>query len=183
LVRKLVPAIVVVAAVLFAASMLGVAVAEAPTSTPLRTVSVEGIANVPIPQTASAAAATAVYREGMASAVTDGQSKATFLAEKTASTLGPVQNVTESGGYIWCRGSSEGEGVEYEGEQPDFGSGEERGILAAPEAAASTPSSGSVPKQKAAVKKRKKVKHPVAKKATVGSCVLTAQVSLVYTIN
>jgi hypothetical protein len=181
-VRKLIPAVVVSAAVLFAASMLGVAVAEAPTSTPLRTVSVEGIANMPITQTANAAAATAVYREGMASAITDGQSKATFLAEKTGATLGPVQNVTENGGYIWCRGSSEGEDVEYEGEQPDFGSGQERGV-ATPEAAASTPSS-SVPRQKApVVKKRKKVKHPVAKKATVGSCTLTAQVSLIYTIN
>jgi hypothetical protein len=181
-VRKLIPAIVAVAAVLFAASMLGVAVAEAPTSTPLRTVSVEGIANVPIAQTASAAAATAVYREGMASAVTDGQSKATFLAEKTASTLGPVQNVTESGGYIWCRGSSEGEDVEYEGEQPDFGSGQERSYASTPESATS-----AAPKQKAPVvrskRKHKKVKHPVAKKATSGSCVLTAQVSLVYTIN
>jgi hypothetical protein len=173
----------VTAAVLFAASMLGVAVAEAPTSTPLRTVSVEGIANVPIAQTANAAAATAVYREGMASAVVDGQSKAAFLAEKTASTLGPVQSVTESGGYIWCRGGTEDEGVEYEGEQPDFGSGQERGFTAAPEAAASAPSS-SVPRQKApVVKKRKKAKRPVAKKATAGSCVLTAQVSLVYTIN
>jgi uncharacterized protein YggE len=172
----------VTAAVLFAASMLGVAVAEAPTSTPLRTVSVEGIANVPIGQTANAAAATAVYREGMASAVTDGQSKATFLAEKTGSTLGPVQSVTESGGYIWCRGGSEGEGAEYEGEQPDFGSGQERSVAVAPEAAASAPS--SVPRQKApVVKKRKKAKHPVAKKATAGSCTLTAQVSLVYTIN
>jgi hypothetical protein len=180
--RKLIPAVVVTAAVLFAASMLGVAVAEAPTSTPLRTVSVEGIANVPIAQTANAAAATAVYREGIASAVVDGQSKATFLAEKTASTLGPVQSIIESGGYIWCRGGSEDEGVEYEGEQPDFGSGQERGFTAAPEAAASAPS--SVPRQKApVVKKRKKAKRPVAKKAAAGSCVLTAQVSLVYTIN
>ncbi|HEX4483866.1 MAG TPA: hypothetical protein VH081_08765 [Solirubrobacteraceae bacterium] len=162
--------------------MLGVAVAEAPTSTPLRTVSVEGIANVPIAQTASAAAATAVYREGMASAVVDGQSKAAFLAEKTASTLGPVQSVTESGGYIWCRGGTEDEGVEYEGEQPDFGSGQERSVGVAPEAAASAPS--GVPRQKApVVKKRKTVKHPTAKKAAAGSCTLTAQVSLVYAIN
>jgi hypothetical protein len=181
-VGKLIPAVVVTAAVLFAASMLGVAVAEAPTSTPLRTVSVEGIANTPIAQTANAAAATGVYREATASAITDGQSKATFLAEKTGATLGPVQNVTESGGYIWCRGGSEQEGVEYEGEQPDFGAGQERGYVAAPEAAATA--SPSVPKQKApVVKKRKKLKHPVAKKAAAGSCTLTAQVSLVYTIN
>jgi hypothetical protein len=180
-VRKLIPAIVAVAAVLFAASMLGVAVAEAPTSTPLRTVSVEGIANVPVAQKANAAAATAVYREGMASAITDGQSKATFLAEKTGTTLGSVQSVTESGGYIWCRGGTETEGVEYEGEQPDFGSGQERGI-AVPEAAATA--APSVPKQKApVVKRRKKAKRPVAKKAAAGSCTLTAQVSLIYTIN
>jgi hypothetical protein len=178
--RKLIPAVVVIAAVLFAASMLGVAVAEAPTSAPLRTVSVEGIANVPVAQTANAAAATAVYREAMASAITDGQSKAAFLAEKTGATLGPVQNVTESGGYIWCRGGTEQEGVEYEGEQPDFGSGQERGV-AVPEAAATA--APSVPRQKApVVKKRKKAKRPVAKKAAAGSCTLTAQVSLIYTI-
>ncbi|HXM87704.1 MAG TPA: hypothetical protein VN889_08715 [Solirubrobacteraceae bacterium] len=180
--RKLIPAVVLIAAALFAASMLGVAVAEAPTSTPLRTVSVEGIANAPVAQTASAAEATAVYREAMASAITDGQSKATFLAEKTGTTLGSVQSVTEGGGYIWCRGGTEQESAEYEGEQPDFGAGQERGYVAAPEAAATaTP---SVPKQKApVVKKRKKAKRPVAKKAAAGSCALTAQVSLIYTIN
>ncbi len=180
--RKLIPAVVLIAAVLFAASMLGVAVAEAPTSTPLRTVSVEGIANAPVAQTASAAAATAVYREAMASAIADGQSKATFLAEKTGATLGSVQSVTEGGGYIWCRGGTEQESAEYEGEQPDFGAGQERGYVAAPEAAATA--APSVPKQKApVVKKRKKAKRPVAKKATAGSCALTAQVSLIYTIN
>jgi hypothetical protein len=182
-VRKLIPAVALIAAVLFAASMLGVAVAEAPTSTPLRTVSVEGIANAPVAQTANAAAATAVYREAMASAIADGQSKAAFLAEKTGTTLGSVQSVTEGGGYIWCRGGTEQESAEYEGEQPDFGAGQERGV-ALPEAAASTPSSSSVPRQKApVVKKRKKVKRPVAKKAAAGSCTLTAQVSLIYTIN
>jgi Protein of unknown function (DUF541) len=180
-VSKLIPAVVVTAAVLFAASMLGVAVAEAPTSTPLRTVSVEGIANTPIAQTANAAAATAVYREAMASAVTDGQSKAAFLVEKAGATLGPVQNVTESGGYIWCRGGTEQESAEYEGEQPDFGAGQERGFATPESAAAAAP---SVTKQKApVVRKRKKVKHPVAKQAAVGSCTLTAQVSLIYTIN
>jgi hypothetical protein len=59
-----------------AANMLGVAVAEAPTGTPLRTISVQGTATLPIGQGDNAAAATAVYREGMAGAVTDGQSKA-----------------------------------------------------------------------------------------------------------
>jgi uncharacterized protein YggE len=171
--------------VLFAASMLGVAVAEAPTASSLRTVSVEGIANVPIAQSANAASATSVYREGMAAAVADGQSKAAFLAEKAGATLGAVQSVTESGGYIWCRGSSESEDAEYEGEQPDFGAGQERGV-AVPDAAASTPSV-SVPQQKAPTvtkrRSRKRVKHPTATKAAAGTCKLTAQVSLLYTIN
>ncbi len=40
--------------------MLGVAVAEAPTGTPLRTISVQGTATLPIGQGDNAAAATAI---------------------------------------------------------------------------------------------------------------------------
>ena len=55
---------------------------------PSRTVSVEGVATVPIAQNANLAAATSVYRQGMAAAVADGQSKAEFLASKAGATLG-----------------------------------------------------------------------------------------------
>jgi hypothetical protein len=183
--NKLIPAVVAVAAALFLASTLGVAVAEAPTSTPLRTVSVEGIASVPIVQTANAAAATAVYREAMAAAVTDGQSKAAFLAEKTGTTLGSVQSIGEGGGEIWCQGGSETEGAEYEGEQPDFGTS--RAVIAAPESAAAAPAGQLArPTERKTTHRAKshaKAKAPVAKKAAAGTCKLTAQVSLVYTIN
>jgi hypothetical protein len=64
------------------ANMLGTAVAEAPTTTTLRTVSVEGVGTQPIAQNADAATATGVYRQAMAAAVTDGQSKAEFLTGK-----------------------------------------------------------------------------------------------------
>ena len=107
------------AAALVAASMLGVASAEAPTSSPVRTVSVEGVSIAPISQTADAASATAAYRAGMAAAVADGQSKAEFLASKVGASLGPAQSVVEGGGYISCVGTEE---AEYQGAQPDFGS-------------------------------------------------------------
>jgi hypothetical protein len=160
--------------VLFAASMLGVAVAEAPTATPLRTVAVQGVANLPIGQTDNAQAATAVYREAMAAAVTDAQTKASFLAGKVGATLGAVQSVVEDGGYISCRGGDESGYAEYEGEQPDFGSGPRSGIVplrAAARAVRSAPRS-----------KRHKHRAPTARKATTGSCTLSAQVSLAYAI-
>jgi hypothetical protein len=158
--------------------MLGVAVAEAPTGTPLRTVSVQGTATVPIGQGDSGAAATAVYREGMASAVADGQSKAAFLAGKLSATLGAVQSVGEGGGYINCTGGPEGGYAEYEGEQPDFGTAPRSFGVAAPQAAASK---GAPAPQ---VSHRPKVKHrrPTAKKAAAVSCNLTAQVSVIYAI-
>ena len=68
---------------LIAAGMLGVASAEAPTTaSPPPTVSVQGVAIEPIEQSASSATATTVYRQGMAAAVTDGQTKAQFLASQ-----------------------------------------------------------------------------------------------------
>lgn len=161
---------------LFVANMLGVATAEAPTVTPTRTLSVQGVATVPIGQRDSAAEATAVYRQGMAAAVTDGQSKAEFLAGKVGSAPGAIQSVIEGGGYIECNGGEESEYVHYEGEQPDFGTGPRSSgeVL-----------SGSVPA--IAHVKRGKVKHakhkrPTAKKAASVGCVLTAQVSLIYAI-
>ena len=111
------------AAALIAASMLGVASAEAPTTTPIRTVTVEGVAIVPIAQGASAATATAAYRQGMSAAVADGQSKAEYLAGRVGGTIGAAQSVGEGGGSITCIGDGESQYVEYTGEQPDFGYG------------------------------------------------------------
>lgn len=174
--KRALTATVAVAAVLFAASMLGVAVAEAPTATPPRTVAVQGVANVPIGQTDNVQAATAVYREAMAAAVTDGQTKASFLAGKAGATLGAVQSVVEDGGYIFCRGGGGESGyAEYEGEQPDFGSGPRPGVVAA--APAGAPAVRSAPRSK-----RRKRRAPAARKATAGSCTLSAQVSLAYSI-
>lgn len=154
------------------ANMLGVAVAEAPAPTAPRTISVEGVASVPIGQADNAAGATAVYRQGMAGAVADGQSKAEFLAGKVSATLGAVQSLGEGGGEISCTASEASGYAEYEGEQPDFGSVAQGGVTyAAPKAA-------HVVKPKSKAKSR-----PVAKKATAGSCTLTARVSVVYAIS
>ena len=163
--KRAIAVMVTLAAGLFAADMLGVAVAEAPTGTPLRTVSVQGTATLPIGQADNAATATAVYREGMASAVIDGQSKATFLASKLGATLAAVQSVAEGGGYINCIGGSESTYAEYEGEQPDFGSAPR---LVAPVAAAA-PTSAARGVTRGAAPKRAKRKHPKAKKATAAS--------------
>jgi hypothetical protein len=177
------PAIAVtlaVAAVLVAANMLGVADAEAPTATtatPVPTVSVDGVANVPIPQSASLVVATGVYREGMAAALADGHGKAEFLTGKAGVTLGSVQSIVEGGGGIECRGGEEeGDGyAQYEGEQPDFGSYVSRGVqTSVAPAAVARPTLRS---------KKKKKKRPTAKKASATACTLSAQVSVVYAIN
>lgn len=178
--KRAIAVIVTVAAGLFAVNMLGIAVAEAPTGTPLRTVSVQGTATVPIGQSDNASAATAVYREGMAAAVADGQSKAAFLASKLSATLGAVQSAAEGGGYINCTGGPESGYAEYEGEQPDFGWTPPQGIVAPVAAAAPThvagrPAPGAPPK-------RAKRRHRRAKKAAAVSCKLSAQVSLLYTL-
>jgi hypothetical protein len=171
------------AAALLAASTLGVASAEAPTppaSAPVRTVSVGGVANVAIPQGSSAASATAVYRQGMAAAVSDGQSKAEFLASKAGATLGSVQSVVEDGGSISCSNGEENGYVEYQGEQPDFGSPSVSIAAGGAQRVAKPPSSPAI--HKPAVKKRRKG-APTAKKATVAGCMLDAQVTLVYAIS
>ena len=64
--------------------------------------SVEGVAQVPIAQDANSPRRRRVYRQAMAEAMTDGQSKAEFLAGKAAVTLGSVQRIVEAGGYINC---------------------------------------------------------------------------------
>jgi len=168
---------------LIAAGVLGVAGAETTTTTatpaiaPLRTVSVQGVATEPIEQTASAAAATAVYRQGMADAVTDGQAKAQFLAGKAGATLGPVQDIGEGGGYISCPGEGPGAG-EYEGGQPDFGSAGPIGTVA-PRAGASRP----VARTKPSAGRPKRRKRVTAKKASATTCTLSTQVSLVYALS
>jgi hypothetical protein len=168
-------AILVVSAGLVVVNMLGVAAAEAPTATPVQTVSVEGTANVPIAQGADAAVADAAYRQGMATAESDGQGKAEFLAIHAGTTLGGVQSIVEDGGSISCSDGEDGENpyVEYEGEQPDFGSGPSERVLAAPETAAvSAPT----------VSHKRRKRHHTATKAAASVCTLSAQVSLVYAI-
>lgn len=169
---------------LVAVSMLGVASAEAPTgSTSARTLSVEGVGTLPVGSRDTAAAATTVYREGMAKALVDGQSKAAFLAEKSGAALGAVVSIVEGGGYIECTGTDT-DYAEYEGEQPDFGQGVQPSTVsgAAPQAAATSPSKEESSSRVSHRPKRKK-KHPVAKKASAAaSCTLTANVSLVYAI-
>jgi len=173
-VRRAIAATLAVAAGLVVVNML-VAAAEAPTTTPLRTVTVEGVATVPIAQGASLAVATAAYRQGMAAALADGQSKAEFLAGKAGGSVGSVQSIAEGGGSISCTEGEESDYTEYTGEQPDFGSpsGSVRPIYAA---AAPVAKAG-----KPAAKHRKK--HPAAKQASATTCTLSTGVSLVLVLD
>jgi hypothetical protein len=169
-------------AALVAANAIGVAVAEAPTTATLRTVSVEGVGTLPIAQNANAETATNVYRQAMAAAVADGQVKAAFLTGKVGATLGAAQSLSEDGGEIECSsGGGEAEWEPYQGEQPDFGRA--RGVQAvavAPAAASPTMSSGAA--RRVPAKRRRRHRRPLAKKATAPGCKLSAQVSLVYVI-
>jgi len=177
--RSAIAAILAVAAGLVLANMA----AEAPTTstaTPVRTLSVDGVASVPIAEGANVAAATAVYREGMAAAVADGQSKAEFLASKTATTLGSVQSVVEGGGSIQCTGEESGY-AEYQGEQPDFGQPVVSSVVA-PEVAGAR-SEAKVNKPPAKRPKRKSKKKPAAKAAAATACALSTDVTLVYAIS
>ena len=181
--RLALTAVLSAAAALVIANMIGVAVAEAPTTSTLRTVSVEGVGTQPIAQNADAATATGVYRQAMAAAVSDGQAKAEFLTGKVGAALGAAQTVTEDGGSIECSSGGEEGWEPYQGEQPDFGSARTAGqVLSAPatptSASSAAPSSGAV--KRTSKKRRHKAKHPVAKKATAAGCKLSAQVSLVY---
>jgi len=182
-VKRTVAAIVAAVGAFFAANMLSVAVAEAPTVTPLRTISVEGVATLPIGQFADGPTATAVYREGMAAAVTDAQGKASFLAGKVGGTAAAVQSVAEGGGYINCS-SGEESYVEYGGVEPDFGTASAPSVMNTVSAtsAPTKDESSSRPVRRLKPKRPKKRKAPVAKKATAVGCTLTAQVALVYAI-
>ncbi len=179
----MIPAAAATTIALIAAGMLGVASAEAPTTaSPPPTVSVQGVATEPIEQSATAASATAVYRQGMADAVSDGQAKAQFLASKAGVTLGAVQSIVEDGGYIGCTSSEESSNDEYQGAQPDFGS---PGV-ATPAPAVSTPravTKATPGMSKPAVRHGKKRKKPSAKQASATTCTLSTQVSLVYTLS
>jgi hypothetical protein len=165
-------------AALVASGMLGVAAAEAPTIiSSTRSISVGGVAVVPIAQNASEPAAVAAYRQAMAAAVNDGQAKAQFLAEKTGTVLGPVQSVVESGGSIGCTGGNEETGfAEYEGAQPDFSSGASSPV---PALRAAPTAGRPVIKPR---KKRRRHRTTHAKATSAGSCKLSAQVALVYAI-
>jgi hypothetical protein len=175
--RGAVAATLAVVAGLVAANMLGVAAAEAPTTTtPVRTVSVEGVATVPIAQGASLAVATAAYREGMGAAMADALNKAEFLVGKAGGTLGPVQSIAEGGGSISCTGGDEeSDYIEYTGASPDFGSNDSS-VVSAPAAAPRT-------LLKRPKKPKKHTSSPTAKKASATTCTLSTQVSLVYAIN
>jgi uncharacterized protein YggE len=177
--RNAIAAVMAVVAGLVVANMLGVAAAEAPTGTSVRTVSVEGVAIVPIAQGANAAGATAAYRQGMASAVSDGQSKAEFLASKAGATLGSVQSIAEGGGYISC--TDESGYVEYQGEQADFGSS--ASTISASRVAAGTAAPTSGPPIRKPTRKHRRRSAPSAKRASAGTCTLTAQVAVVYSIS
>jgi hypothetical protein len=179
--RIVIAVVALVACGLVADGLLGVATAETPTGpttavTSLqRTVSVQGVASEPLASEASAATATSVYRQAMAAAVADGQSKAQFLTEKAAATLGPVQSLAEGGGSIECPGD-----VEYTGGQPDFGFATGGGIVRAESLPAT---SRPVPAAGRPVKKRKPHRRSKAKKSAAGTCTLSTQVALVYQLS
>jgi len=139
----------------------------AATSTPVRTVTVQGFAEEQIAANADQATAEAVYRQGMVDAIADALGKAQLLASKTEATLGPVQSIAEGGGYIQCAGS-----LEYEGEQPDFGNGTVTPIFAASTNKSPVPS-------KAPVAKRKH-RRRTAKKASASGCTLSAELTIAY---
>ncbi len=167
-------------------ALLGVAAAEGPAgSSSQRVIDVEGVGVVPVPAKATAAEATAVYREGQAKALSDGQAKAQFIAEKEGVALGVPVTTVEDGGSIECSGWVEGEGysryLPYEGEQPDFGVAR----LTSSGSGPSTPSvAGATAPAKSQVAHRPKGKRRrgTAKKATatVPTCNLTAELTLAY---
>lgn len=186
--RAILIAVLVLAAAIVAGT-IGIAAGEGPAgSTASRSVDVQGVGVVPIPPKATAAQATAVYREGQAKALADGQAKAQFLAEKEGVALGVPVTTVEDGGSIECSGWVEGEGysryVPYEGEQPDFGvaritssgSGSGPAVLgtAAPAPAAAN---------RVAHRPKGKRRH-TAKKAAASApgCNLTAEITLGYAL-
>jgi hypothetical protein len=171
---------------LIAAGVLGVAGAETTTSTttvsgapisPPRTVSVQGVAREPIEQSATAAQATTVYRQGMADAIADGLAKAQFLAGKAGATLGAIQSIVEGGGYIGCSGEGE-----YQGEQPDFGSTPTFGSAVGVNAPAlKRPAAAPRPPAKRPRRHRRRAAKKASTTGTV-HCTLSTQLSLAYAL-
>jgi hypothetical protein len=175
--RVVIAASLASAAGLAAAGLLGVASAEGPTTTtPQRTVSVQGVAREPLDQQANGAAAIAAYHQGLLDAVGDGLSKAQLLAGKVGASLGPAQSVVEDGGYVSCAGESGN--AEYEGAQPDFGS---PGISISAPGAGTVRPLGSV--RRPSVRRRTRHRAPAAKTAATATCALSTQVSLVYPLS
>lgn len=170
------------------AALIGVAAGEGPAgSSASRVVDVEGVGVTPISSNATAAQATAVYREGQAKALSDAQSKAQFIAEKEGVALGVAVTTVEDGGEIECSGWVEGEGysryVPYEGEQPDFGVAR---LTSSGSGSAPPQVMGAASKGAPAIAHRPKGKHKrhAAKKAATGtpSCNLTAELTLAYAL-
>jgi hypothetical protein len=148
-------------------------------------VSVDGLAKVPIPQFASSAEANAAYRGGLTAAIKDGLEKAEFLAAATGVKVGSIQQIIERESSIECVVSAaEGPGVDYasyEGAAPDSGSAEGqagRFDAVAPEAATrATPPHVTSKKAK---KKKHKPKPKAKSSVTATRCTLSAQVVLTY---
>lgn len=177
--RLALAAVLAAAAALFAASMLGVAVAEAPTVTSLRTVNVEGVATLPIAPNADAATASGVYHQAMAAAIEDGKVKAEILTGKVGGALGAVQTVTEDGGQIECTSNTEAGWQPYEGEEPDFGNARSSATPALASGNAAAPAAAPTPAVRSG--KSKKRKRTRAKKAAAPpGCRLNARVSVTY---
>jgi hypothetical protein len=176
--RTILIAAPICAAAAVAAGMLGVASGEGPAAS-ARTLSVQGTATVPVGARDDAASATATYREGAAKALADAQTKASFLAGKAGVTITAVQSLAEDGGYIECA-SPTSEYVEYEGQQPDFGYASVPSVVGVSGAAA--PAASAAPSKRVSHRPKVKKKHPTAKKASLPSCNLTAQVSVVYAL-
>jgi hypothetical protein len=168
------------AAVLFVVGCLGGATEAYAAEAPPPTVSVEGVADVPISPSASQAEADTAYRQGLAAAIGDGHEKAEFLAAQAGAKVGSVQQIAERGGSIECvRPAEEGpmsEYTQYKGAEPDFGSVEPSGSrFAVAPASTSGVVSTKTPKPR---RKKHKVK---AKKAAVSvRCTLSTQVGLSY---
>ncbi len=87
------------AAVLFVVGCLGGATEAYAAEALPPTVSVEGVANVPISPSASQAEADTAYRQGLTAAIGDGHEKAEFLAVQTGAKVGSVQQIAERGGF------------------------------------------------------------------------------------
>ncbi len=154
-----------------AAALLAVApvTAGAETGPLLHTVTVQGVAEVPISASADQPAAVAAYRAAMAAALADGLSKAQFLAAQVGTTvLSPASvspGILEGSGYISCPS-----GVEYSGRQPDWGFGGVPIAVSAPVAKTTRPTT---------VHHKRRKRHTV-KKATSPSCTLSTGLTISY---